>query len=69
MQQDVVGVDSTPNAIRRIARSFIETGHNRIAAAAVASGRRRRLADRPADAALPSAAPFCDRSDVGEVAN
>jgi len=63
MQQDV---DSTRrrNAIRRIARSFIETGHNRIAGA-VARGRRaslaaaaRRLEFRPAR----PAAPFCDRS-------
>jgi len=42
MQQDVGGVDSTANAIRRIARSVGETGHNRIAAGAgptVAAGR------------------------------
>jgi len=59
MQQDV---DSTRrrNAIRRIARSFIETGHNRIAGA-VARGRpaslaaaARRLEFRPA---RPSARP------------
>jgi len=66
MQQDV---DSTRrrNAIRRIARSFIETGHNRIAGA-VARGRpaslaaaARRLEFRPGRPARP-AAPFCDRS-------
>jgi len=60
MQQDVGGVDSTANAIRRIARSVGETGHNRIAAGAgptVAAGR------------LAAAVPVCDRSDVAEVAN
>jgi len=60
MQQDVAGVDSTANAIRRIARSVIETGHNRIAA----------VTGRPSPkAGLAAALPACDRSYSAEVAN
>jgi len=64
MQQDVGDVDSTANAIRRIARSVIETGHNRIAAAA---GRQSPRAGVGAASAV--ALPGCDRSCSAEVAN